>query len=365
MSRPPHQHARVEKINGVWYGCRYRDADGVRKSAPKLPAAKNKTEALAMMTEILVPVNALRREATPGAAMTLGAFVDRIYIPFRRRQWKASTTITTEHRIRQHIIGGALGSVALKDLTREALQAFLDSKQMLSHSMVSHLRWDLRAICRMAAEDGLLPRDHSGSMFTPDTAETADRKILTVAQITTLIAALPLRERLFCRFALFAGMRPGEIAGLRWNSFDGALATIDQRIYKGTADRPKGKRGRNTSRVAALSSALIADLARWREQSMIAGDAYVFPSQALKTPVQYGNMLSGFIQPALKSAGLDWVTFQVMRRTWSSLSKAAGADQQAVADQLGHTVRVDLADYSQSPLAERLAAVEAFERYVQ
>jgi len=365
MSRPPHQQARVEKIGGVWFGCRYRDAAGVRKTAPKFPEAKTRSEALALMTEILVPINAARRAATPGPTMALNAFTEKIFLPFKGRQWKKSTAITTEQRLRKHIIDSEFGKTPLKDLTREAMQRFLDTKQLLSHSVVNHLRWDLHAICRMAEEDGLLPRDQSGSLFTPETPQAAEKKILTVAEITQLIGALPLRERLFCRFALFAGMRPGEITGLRWDSFEGSLARVDQRVYKGSMDRPKGKKGRNTTRVVALPSALVADLARWREKSKVSDTAFVFPSSTLQSPAQYEKILADHVRPALKEVGLGWVTFQVMRRTWSSLSKAAGADQQAVADQLGHTVKVDLADYTQSPMEDRLAAVEAFERYVQ
>jgi integrase len=365
MSRPPNQKASVRKENGVWVGCRYRDAAGVRKAAPRFPQAKTKTEALALMTEILVPVNAEKRAAASGPAMPIGAFVEKVYLPFKRREWKRSTDLTTTQRLKQHVITGEFGKTPIKALTREVLQQFLDTKQLLSHSIVNHLRWDLRAICRLAQEDGLLPRDQSGSIFTPETAETAEKRIMTREEIVLLMASLPLRERLFCRFALFAGMRPGEIIALRWDSFEAAIARIDQRVYRGTSDRPKGKKGRNTSRVAALSSGLLADLARWRDLSKRTESSYVFASSNLKTPEQYSRILEKRLHPALKPVGLGWVNFQVMRRTWSSLSKAAGADQQAVADQLGHTVKVDLADYSQSPMEDRLAAVEMFERYVQ
>jgi integrase len=216
----------------------------------------------------------------------------------------------------------------------------------------------------MAVEDGLLRVDPTPSLFTPETAEPAARKVMTREDVVKALGALELRERLFVRFALFAGLRPGEIIALRWSSVETDLARVDARIYKGEADRPKGRKGRNTTRVAALPSALLADLAAWRAFSL-GKDAFVFPSSALDTPVKYENIWQRAIRPALKAVGLGWCTFQVMRRTWSSLSKAAGADQQAVADQLGHTVRVDLADYSQSAIKDRLDAVEKFERWVQ
>jgi integrase len=360
--RPRFQTGSVSRVCGKWTG-RYRDIDGIRRSV--ILDARNKTEARAQLAVILEPINAARMDTAPGPNMPVGKYVEAVYLPFKRREWKRSTDITTTQRLMQHVVNGEFGKTPLKELNRDTLQRFLDTKQLLSHSTVNHLRWDLRAICRLAQEDGFLTRDQSGSLFTPETEHAAEKRILTREEIVTLIAALPLRERLFARFALFAGMRPGEIIALRWDSFEAAIARIDHRIYKGAADRPKGKRGRNTSRVAALPSALLADLAQWREKSRRSATSPVFTSANLTTPAQYEKILADHIRPALQEIGLGWVNFQVMRRTWSSLSKAAGADQQAVADQLGHTVKVDLADYSQSPMEDRLAAVEAFERYVQ
>jgi len=260
-------------------------------------------------------------------------------------------------------VRGDIGKVRLQDLDREVLQDFLDSKKNLSFSIVNHIRFDLRAICRMAKADGHLDINPTEMLFTPDTVTAPERRIMTREDIAAALNCLDLRERLFVRFALFAGMRPGEIIALRWNAFDHTLARVEHRMYKGQSDRPKGRKGRNTSRTAALGSGLMLDLAAWQEFSL-GHDAYVFASSDLKTPIKYENIWQRNIRPKFQAIGLGWCTFQVMRRTWSSLSKAAGAGQQAVADQLGHTVEVDLADYSQSPIQDRMAAVEAFERYV-
>jgi integrase len=359
--RPRHQNPIPYFEKGKWRA-RYYDENGRRRRV--VLKARSKTAALKEIAAIMAPINEARAGEVKGPQMAFGVFVDRVYLAFARRKWKASTAITTEQRLRQHIINGEIAAVPVADLTREILQTFLDSKRGQSFSVVNHLRWDFRAICRMAVEDGLLRVDPTPSLFTPETAEPAARKVMTREDVVKALGALELRERLFVRFALFAGLRPGEIIALRWSSFDAELARVDARIYKGETDRPKGRKGRNTTRVAALPSALLADLAAWRAFSL-GKDAFVFPSSALGTPVKYENIWQRSIRPALKAVGLGWCTFQVMRRTWSSLSKAAGADQQAVADQLGHTVKVDLADYSQSAIKDRVDAVEKFERWVQ
>jgi integrase len=60
------------------------------------------------------------------------------------------------------------------------------------------------------------------------------------------------------------------------------------------------------------------------------------------------------MRPALKTVGLQWANFLVMRRTHSTLMKQLKADPKLVADQLGHTLDVNQNVYTQS----RLKAVE-------
>ena len=68
------------------------------------------------------------------------------------------------------------------------------------------------------------------------------------------------------------------------------------------------------------------------------------------------------MRPALKNVGLEWANFQVMRRTHSSLMKELKADPKLVADQLGHTVDVNLNVYTQSPVASRQVIVNQLEQ---
>jgi integrase len=59
--------------------------------------------------------------------------------------------------------------------------------------------------------------------------------------------------------------------------------------------------------------------------------------------------------------GLDWVTFQILRRTHASLSRQVGIDPKVVADQLGHGLGVNLDVYTVVALEKRQHAVEMLE----
>jgi len=71
----------------------------------------------------------------------------------------------------------AFDGCQLRDLTRERLQRFLDGKTKdgLSKSVVSHLRWDLNAVFKMAADDGLIHGNAAGSLVTPKEAKTFEK----------------------------------------------------------------------------------------------------------------------------------------------------------------------------------------------
>lgn len=73
-------------------------------------------------------------------------------------------------------------------------------------------------------------------------------------------------------------------------------------------------------------------------------------------------MLRRSIQPRLRTIGLGWVDFQVMRRTHSTLMNNMGVEGKLVADQLGHSLDVNQNVYTQSPVERRKVFVDQLER---
>ena len=84
-----------------------------------------------------------------------------------RKKWKASTAVTSENRITPP--GGSLAKPGLSAITLKALQAFLGRKAgELSRSMVAHLRWDLRAVFKLAIAEGYAQRDPTAALYTQE-----------------------------------------------------------------------------------------------------------------------------------------------------------------------------------------------------
>ena len=145
---------------------------------------------------------------------------------------------------------------SLGSIGRDELQAFLDRKgQLLSFSVVAHLRWDLKQIFDMAVEEGYLRRSPAALLFTPRECRRAETRVMSVEEVRQMLSVLDVRERLIARLALIAGIRPGEIFGLTWARMEADYADIRQRVYRGDVDSPKSVR---SVRFAALSDGLLA-----------------------------------------------------------------------------------------------------------
>ena len=316
-----------------------------------------------LLDELMRPLNQTAQERQEKKKYTFREFVKEKYLPFCQRKWKESTAATSKERIRYHLTGD-LGMFEMSSFSREQLQDFLDKKagDGLSASVVSHLRWSLRAIFQLAHEDGVVERNPATSLMTPTTAKQPERRVMNREEVVKVLGALGLRERLLSRLAIFAGMRPGEIFGLKWRHIGEQGAVIEQRIYRGKIGTPKSKR---SVRTAAFTPLIVSEIVEWRSVCpRVEPDAWVFPSERLVTPMSRDNCLRRNMTQRLEPLGLEWVDFQVMRRTHASLSRKAGIDPKVVADQLGHGIGVSLDVYTKSDLEQRTMAVTKLETEV-
>ena len=83
---------------------------------------------------------------------------------------------------------------------------------------MDHLRWDLKQIFDLAMAEGLMVRNPAMLLFTPKEAAKPVRKVMNMKEVQMLFGALDQRERLVAKFAVMAGMRPGEIFALTWGT---------------------------------------------------------------------------------------------------------------------------------------------------
>jgi integrase len=315
-----------------------------------------KSEAESKLAGIVAPFNAGR---SSNLMPTFREFVEHTYLPFYRGKWKSSTVDDNEGRLKFHLTS-VYASRPVDSFSRNEFQHLLNQKAAeYSYSVVAHLRWTLRQIFRMVVAEGYIGRNPAEILYVPREAKRPKRDVMTREEVRKLLEVLEARERLIAQLAIIAGMRPGEILALTWDSLTSTSAEITRRLYRGRLDTPKTQR---SEREAAFSDGLLEAIAEWRAQSPYTEPkAWVFPSERLTMPVGKDNLWRRYFLPRLVAVGLEWANFQVMRRTNSSLMKKYNVDPKVGADQRGHGIGVSLDVYIQSDREEKRAAVNTLE----
>jgi integrase len=355
---------QVSKKHGkhkMWI-LQYRDGDSKRYHTIGLYSKMTKSQAQEKQAEFMKEVNA-RTASAPDPDITFGDFLEGVALPFLRSKWKGSTRDTTENRIRHHLLG-EFREEKLASLGLKRLQAFLTQKAGIrSKSVVAHLRWDLRAIFRLATAEGYIERDPTPALFTPKEAAVGIKRVMTGKEAAEHINALELRERVIDYLALFIGMRPGEILALqrRHIAEDCRSITIEQRLYRGDIDTPKTT---TSKRKVGIPPETAEVLRNWMELVRREPDAWVFESENPAKPMWRDNVWYRRMKPQLKKVGLEWANFQVLRRTHASLGHAAKVDPKVAADQRGHGIGVALDVYTQTSIEARRAGAEMLEKAV-
>jgi len=340
----------------------YRD-EGVRRYETLGSATDlTKTQAQRKAGHFMAKLNA-RLSSSPDPDITFGQFVEGLAFPFQRDKWKRSTAMTTEFRVRHHLMG-YFEEVRLTDLALKQLQEFLVRRAKTnSKSTVAHLRWDLSALFKLAMAQGYVERDPTIALYIPRQAESAPTRVMNREEVEKHIKAMDLRGKVIDHLAIFVGMRPGEILGLqrRHVGEDCSQILIDQRTYRGDIDTPKTKSSR---RIVAVPSRTAALMAEWLQVIEDEPDAWVFPSEHRQTPIWRDNLWYREMKPRLKGVGLEWANFQVMRRTHATLGHELGIDPKVSAHQRGHGLGVALNIYTKASLNQRLNAAELLESAV-
>src|SRR5436309_58929 len=352
--------ARKHGRHRVWVACWWQD--GSRRSKVLARCSQmGKGEAEAVLSAILQPVNS-GVTGTMKPIYTFEQFISEVYLPFCRRSWKESTAGTSEQIVKSHLIR-EFGKDLLHAIGRERLQDFLDRKALdLSSSVVAHLRWFLNAIFKLAMSDGLMLNNPAAELRVPRTCQPGRAmRALTAEEVNNYLEVFDLRERLIVRLAIYEGMRPGEILALRWKSVSGDMIRVEQRVYKRVLNTPKNGKIRE----GAMSDGTIALLKQWAELARDPSpEGFVFPSENLSAPLSADNLWRRNLKPRLETIGLEWATFQVLRKTNASLSKKAGIDPKVAADQRGHGIGVSLEVYTSSDIEQKKEAVQKLEASV-
>ena len=139
--------------------------------------------------------------------------------------------------------------------------------------------------------------------------------------------------------AVYTGLRASELIGLKWADIGDSSIRVDERYCRGDWGAPKSNASNATvpvnnsviERIQRLKTLTIEVKAgramrKYRAVKSSGPDDLVFQSVKDGRPMRDNNILVRHIKPAARKLGLAFVNWQVLRRSFATWLKLAGAD---------------------------------------
>ena len=258
--------------------------------------------------------------------------------------YKPSALRAYEQALRTKVLP-ELGHLRLSAITRAAVQDLVDSlvASGRSPSTVRNAILPLRAIYRRALTRADVLINPTLGLALPAQRGTRDR-VADPPEAAKLLDALSAEDRAVWATALFAGLRRGEIRGLRAKDvdFEAGLVRVEQSWDdKAGPIEPKSRAGR---RRVPLASPLRAHLAAHRLRNQAGGEGLFFGDEhgeALNT-----GALVRRARASWQGAGLSAIGLHECRHSYAGFMIAAGVNAKALSVYMGHsTITVTLDRY--------------------
>jgi integrase len=234
----------------------------------------------------------------------------------------------------------AFGAAQLASVTPAAVREWhAKLRSQTGPTMRAHAYSLLRTIMNTAVADDLIAANPCRVRGAGSVRRARKIREASLAELETIVKAMPERYRLMVLLAAWCALRFGELAELRRSDIDvkggvvhvrrGVVRTADGRKVKG----PKSEAGKRTVAIPPhLMPAVAAHLAAHVAPSR---DALIFPAAA------GGHMAPGSLyavyHPAREAAGRPDLRFHDLRHTGAVLAAATGATLAELMARLGHS----------------------------
>jgi len=248
--------------------------------------------------------------------------------------YKPSALRAYEQVLRARVLP-KLGHMRLSSVTRNTIQDLVDElvAEGLAPATIRNSVLPLRAIYRRALARSEVLVNPTLGLSLP-VARGRRERIARPAEAHALIKALPDHDQALWATALYAGLRRGELQGLRWADVDFEAGVI--RVERGWDERvgpvaPKSRAGR---RRVPLSKPLRAYIAAHRLLQTIGRGDLVFGREARSFCPE---ALVRRARAAWKEADLASIGLHECRHTYAAFMIAAGVNAKALSSYMGHS----------------------------
>ena len=230
-----------------------------------------------------------------------------------------------------------LGPEKLSAVTTGDLQFLVDRWQAegLSPSTVRNAIKPLQAIYRRARSREGLPVNPTHDLELPAPAPK-EVEIVSPEVASQMLASAPAQDRALWATALYAGLRYGELRGLRWSAVDLAGATIRVRESWDAKEGSIAPKTRTSQRTTPMPGVLRDHLMDRRLANGRAGDDALVFGIAEDRPF-HANVVYRRGDIVWKRAGLGRLRLHQARHSYASFMIAAGVNAKALSTFMGHS----------------------------
>jgi integrase len=353
------QNGWVEPRGNQWYGYfnQHIEENGkrIRKKRTVVLGERSKLtkgDAKELLRQI---IGSASKQLPRMAEQTLAWFAREKFLP-SRSNWKASTRETNLYYIEKLILP-ALGHRAMADLDKFELQIFLNSlaAQEYTFTVVDHCRTMLGAILGEAVDEDLIAKNVAKKLSNP---ETTERKKETLSETETrrVFDALQGRDKLIAMIAGLCALRPSEIFGLRWSSWQGGSLLIDSTAWRGQF-REGVTKTKGSKAPVVIPDAVLPLLEAWKQKiSPASPDEFMFASETGGV-LRPENWLRRRIKPVVAKLKIKKpVHFQILRRSFATHAQTYCSNPKDLQSQLRHSDIGTTLNVYQQPIPESTRA---------
>jgi integrase len=345
MARRRFQAPKPERRGKFWVLRYWQDVfkDGrrirQRKRIKLAPASMAEREVKKIAAEHLRPMN--QGLITIGSATNFTDFVENVYTPVSLSKM-ASSTQDRYQGIIENYLKPQFGGLCLRDISVLTVDRYISglAQTKLSHESKDKVRDVLSSILESAVRYELLVKNPVEGIRLPKPKQGKRSKpFIKPEQFTALVNLIVEPYASMVYVAVYTGLRVSELVGLKWGDIGESSITIDERYCRGDWGTPKSEASNTTipvngsvidriQRLKTLEVSVRAGRAvrKYRVVKTSGAEDLVFSSLVNQKPMRDNNILVRHIKPAAGKLGLAFVNWQVLRRSFATWLKLAGAD---------------------------------------
>lgn len=269
-----------------------------------------------------------RANATAGPVQA-GTFGDWLTTWLALHKSRVSTAAYRTDSYLAERIRPILGKVRIRDLTALECQLYLASLAPLTTSERHTIGRTLRMACHAAQAAGIVPASPMRGVKVPPAPKPETTSLSHTELIRLIQAAQEHGYGPLFRLWADAGLRPGELLGLKWCDLDGHTIHVRRSVEINTGEL-KAPKTKGSVRRIALSAGTVTGM----EPGRAASELPIFPAPR-GGHWWHRNFLRHTFNPVANAAQLD-ITPYILRHTMATLLLQAGVNLKVVSERLGH-----------------------------